>query len=279
MTGYYKLEPKFVQQLGNDVRNVENNIYQLVFPLIVQNQKSLPKDLRFLYETLNIPIVSYKFKNSFFYAIDSKQKAYLEEFSKYLMLNVSIEMEEENCLGHLLRVGRYAKELASHIHLREQEVYEIYIAALFHDIGKYLIPKEIIGKKGKLTDDEFRVVQTHCVLARDILGNFLEEKILEMIESHHERIYGTGYPKGIVPSVGAQIIGIADSYDAMVSKRVYHSGKQKAEAYEELLLCTIPKEKGGKGQLYDEKLVKEFIYIQKRKKENDIFSVTYKELG
>ncbi len=259
MVGYYKLEQKLVDQLNMNCKNIEENIYHICCPLIVKNKKDLDKDILYLYEMLEIPIVPFHEIKKFDFGQSKKRDSYLEQFSKYLELNIDIELEEENELGHLLRVGRYAKELASSLNLEKEKIRDIYIAALFHDIGKYLIPKEIIGKNGKLTDEEFETIKKHCVLARPVLNQFLNENILNMIESHHERFNGTGYPKGSIPNLGAQIIGIADSYDAMLSSRVYQSAKTKKEAFKELLLCTKKKESGGKGMLYDLELVEKFI--------------------
>ena len=187
---------------------------------------------------------------------------YLQEFSYYLQLNIVVELSEEEKLGHLLRVGKYAKELATHAQLTKPEIDNIYIAALFHDVGKSKIPVEIIGKKDRLSDQEFSIIKTHSGLARTVLNDFLEESILEMIEGHHERMDGSGYAKGIVPSIGIQVIGIADSYDAMISSRVYHLGASKEYAFEELLKCTRSKEDGGKGILYNLDLVNQFIALQ-----------------
>jgi len=83
-----------------------------------------------------------------------------------------------------------------------------------------------------------------------------------MIEGHHERMDGSGYAKGIVPNIGVQIIGIADSYDAMISSRVYHQGSSRESAFEELLLCTKEKDSGGKGILYNLELVNQFIKVE-----------------
>ena len=264
MLGYYKIDKDLIKNIGIKCQNIEENIYHLCCPLIVENKKSLPSTLRYLYELLEIPIIPYSKFNKDRIEENKELENKIKKFTYYLELNVDIEMEEEKSLGHLLRVGKYAKELAESLQLSKKEVDDIYTAALFHDIGKYVIPKEIIGKNGKLTDEEFELIKTHCITARDILGDFLEENVMQMVESHHERLDGSGYKNGITPSLGAQIIGIADSYDAMISKRVYHNAENIDSAFEELLLCTRKKEDGGKGMLYDKKLVQKFIQIQKK---------------
>lgn len=262
MVGYYKIKLEDRKQLDN-AKNIEENIYDLCCPLLVNSKKELPKELLYLYETLEIPILTFSEFQNYNAEEYEELEEYIQKFSHYLQFNIVVEMSEEEKLGHLLRVGKYAKELALSAQLSQKEIREIYIAALFHDVGKSKIPMEIIGKKNRLSDEEFAIIKKHSTLARPVLEDFLEESILKMIESHHERMDGSGYAKGIIPSLGVQIIGIADSYDAMVSSRVYHQATNKEDAFEELLLCTKSKEDGGKGILYNVDLVNQFIAIQK----------------
>lgn len=263
MVGHYHLREENMEKIGIPVKNIEENIYDLCCPLLVNSKEELPKELLYLYETLEIPILTADEFQTFDEDKYSELEEYIKKFSYYLQLNIVVELSEEERIGHLLRVGRYAKELATAAKLSKKEIDNIYIAALFHDVGKSKIPVEIIGKKGKLSDQEFSVIKTHSELARAILEDFLEEEIIEMVEAHHERMDGSGYAKGIVPSIGDQILGIADSYDAMTSSRVYHQGESSNFAFEELLLCTKTKEDGGKGILYNLDLVNQFIDIQK----------------
>lgn len=266
MIGYYKLDEETLKELPNNIRNIEDNIYDLCFPLIVEKESDLPKDLLYLYKTLNIPILTItEFKN--YDDKDYKElKEFIARFSSYLKINITIELDEEGKLGHLLRVGKYAKELSEIINLPQEEINKIYIAALFHDIGKSKIPREIISKKGRLTDEEFKIIKKHSVEAKEILEGFLEDYIINMVLSHHERMDKSGYAKGVVPDLAVQIIGIADSYDAIVSSRVYHKGESREAAFQELLLCTKPKKEGGKGKLYNYELVKAFIANEKENK-------------
>lgn len=262
MVGHYHLREESKEKIGVPIKNIEENMYDLCCPLLVNDKKELPKDILYLYETLGIPIITAEeypnFKEEEYYELEK----YIRDFSYYLQLNIVVELSEEEKIGHLLRVGKYAKDLATAAHLPKKEVDNIYIAALFHDVGKSRIPVEIIGKKNKLSEQEFSIIKMHSDLARIILEGFLEESILEMIEGHHERMDGSGYAKGIVPNIGVQIIGIADSYDAMISSRVYHQGESRESAFEELLQCTTTKEDGGKGALYNADLVNQFITIQ-----------------
>lgn len=262
MVGHYHLREENMEKMGIPIKNIEENVYDLCCPLLVNDKREVPKELLYLYETLGIPVLTVdeyqKFDEDEYHELEE----YIRKFSYYLQLNIVVELSEEEKIGHLLRVGKYARELALTAHLSKKEVDNIYIAALFHDIGKSKIPVEIIGKKNKLSDQEFSIIKTHSDLARTILEDFLEEPILRMIEGHHERMDGSGYAKGIVPDIGVQILGIADSYDAMISSRVYHQGTSRESAFEELLQCTTTKEDGGKGILYNADLVNQFITIQ-----------------
>ena len=261
MLGYYQLTKEQVKSLPKGSKNLEDNIYDLCCPLITNQKEKLDKNLLCLYEVLAIPILSYEEAKEYDYDKIKDFSKYIETFSSYLKMNVPIELLEEEAIGHLLRVAKYAKDLAEKVKLEKEMVKNIYIASLFHDIGKYLIPDEIISKKGKLTDEEFALMKEHSKYGCDILNDFLNDEIIEIIHYHHERCDQSGYPNGIVPNIGAKILGIADSYDAMTSSRVYHKIKSREEAIKELLLCTIPKEEGGKGVLYDRNLVENFIEI------------------
>lgn len=257
MLGYYKLDESQINKLPSNSINIEENIYEICCPLIIGDD--LPKDLYYLYETLEVPIIKFEdFKNF----DNSKYKElihYLREFSQYLSLNIEIEMLEEGSLGHLLRVGKYTKELCDLLNIPKNEAKDIYIAGLFHDVGKTGIPKKILSKPDKLTPKEFEIMKNHSLYGVEILKDFLNENTLEIILSHHERCDKSGYPKGIIPSLGAKIIGIADSYDAMLSNRVYKKNKTLAGAQEELIRCSLDIKNGGKGRLYDEDMVRKFV--------------------
>jgi len=257
MLGYYKLEENQLKKLPKNIKNIEENIYEVCYPLIIGEE--LPKDIYYLYNTLEIPVYKYKDFSDIDISTYEKQANYFEAFSEYLKLNTEIELLEEGKVGHTLRVGRYSLELCKLLDIDKNITKEIYIAALFHDVGKINIPKKILSKPGRLTEKEFEIIKTHSEKGVEILDDFFNNHILEMIQSHHERCDGSGYPKGIEPSLGAKIIGIADSYDAMTSKRVYKKNKSLKAAQEELVRCSLDKQSGGIGKLYDEKMVRSFV--------------------
>ena len=100
------------------------------------------------------------------------------------------------------------------------------LASLFHDIGKFFIPDEILNKPSKLSDEELNYIKMHSTYSSELLkGKFIED-ISQIVEQHHERLDGSGYPKGLKGNqirIEARIIGVADSYDAMTTNRAYRS--------------------------------------------------------
>ena len=141
-------------------------------------------------------------------------------------LAVTIDAKDKYTNGHSVRVAEYAKELMRRSGGTEREQEEIYYIGLLHDIGKIGVPDEIINKDSGLTDEEYEVIKTHPVIGADILKNIsMDMPGIEVgARWHHERYAGGGYPDGLkgdqIPKE-ARIIGVADAYDAMTSKRSY----------------------------------------------------------
>ncbi len=127
--------------------------------------------------------------------------------------------------GHSERVAEYSRLIAERMGFSEEECKRIYYIAMMHDCGKFFIPDEILKKPGKLTDEEFEVIKTHTVKGAELLNDFTSlEGIKDGALYHHERYDGKGYPSGKkgeeIPLIG-RIICVADSFDAMNSRRCY----------------------------------------------------------
>lgn len=141
-------------------------------------------------------------------------------------LAVTIDAKDKYTNGHSVRVAEYAREIMRRSGGTEREQEEIYYIGLLHDIGKIGVPDEIINKDSGLTDEEYEVIKTHPVIGADILKNIsMDIPGIEVgARWHHERYAGGGYPDGLrgdqIPRE-ARIIGVADAYDAMTSKRSY----------------------------------------------------------
>lgn len=135
----------------------------------------------------------------------------------------TIDAKDKYTNGHSRRVAAYSREIAKRCGYEDPE--GLYYVALLHDIGKIGIPDKILNKPGKLTPDEYKLIQNHPVIGGDILKDFTAVNgIVEGAMYHHERYDGTGYCQGLsgedIP-IAARIIGVADAYDAMSSARVY----------------------------------------------------------
>ena len=150
----------------------------------------------------------------------------------------ALEEKDPYTAGHSERVGFYSTELAKGLNLSREEIDAINKAAYLHDIGKIGMPDSVLHKKDKLTEEDFAYIKRHQTDGAKILeGLSFGEKIIPYILHHHERYDGKGYPHGLsgdmIPQ-GAQIIAIADSFDAMTTGRGYNSPLMLNQAIEEL---------------------------------------------
>jgi HD-GYP domain-containing protein (c-di-GMP phosphodiesterase class II) len=133
---------------------------------------------------------------------------------------------------------------------------DLALSAIFHDIGKMFIDKKLLDKPGELTDEEFEVMKTHASIGIDKLNlnNILSYVVTSSILQHHEKFNGDGYPfgrKAMEIPLNAQLVSIADVYDALTTHRPYRSPLLPSEAYEYIL--------GNSGQAFNPELVKVFM--------------------
>lgn len=164
---------------------------------------------------------------------EKKQKENKELVNEIVaVLAKCIDMKDKYTNGHSFRVAKYTKLFASKMGYSDDELEDIYNIALLHDVGKISIPDHILGKQGKLTDEEYAIIKSHAPNGYEILKDI---KIMPSLSlgagCHHERIDGKGYPKGLkgdeIPPI-AKIIAVADTFDAMYSSRPYRK-KMKLE--------------------------------------------------
>lgn len=170
---------------------------------------------------------------------DELESSYL---SAVKTLANSIDAKDAYTSGHSERVARYAVETGRLMGLDSDELKNLHIGALLHDIGKIGISESIITKSDRLTAEEYETIKTHPARGATILepAVFLAEKV-PLIRYHHERYDGKGYPEGLkgekIPLL-ARIVCVADSFDAMTSKRAYRDVMPIKEAREEILRCS-----------------------------------------
>lgn len=162
-------------------------------------------------------------------------------FELIMALAQAIEAKDPYTRGHVQRVQDYSVKLARALKLNPLEIKRIEKAAILHDIGKIATPENILNKPGRLTDEEFVIMKDHVVESRKMLADItvgIDEKTKDYVAYHHERWDGKGYPKGLkqdeIP-LGAQIIAVADTFDAMTSDRPYRKGFEVEDALKRLV--------------------------------------------
>ena len=162
-------------------------------------------------------------------------------------LSGAIDAKDAYTNGHSTRVAEYSREIARRAGFSEDSQQEIYMIALLHDVGKIGVSDVIIKKPSKLTDEEYAIIKTHSVMGENILKNISEfPKLMIGARWHHERYDGRGYPDGIAGEdipIEARIIAVADTYDAMTSKRSY-----RADMPQDVVRSEIEK---GRGTQFD----------------------------
>ncbi|MDD2971906.1 MAG: two-component regulator propeller domain-containing protein [Lachnospiraceae bacterium] len=143
----------------------------------------------------------------------------------------TIDAKDPYTNGHSVRVAGYSREIARRLLLSEEEQEQVYYIALLHDIGKIGIPDAILNKPDKLTNEEYEIMKTHTTIGANILKDFTAlPHIGDGAAGHHENFDGTGYPerkKANEQPLVVQIIRVADSYDAMSTKRSYRDPLDK----------------------------------------------------
>jgi PAS domain S-box-containing protein len=149
-------------------------------------------------------------------------------------LATTIEQRDVFTAGHQTRVSSLATAVAHDLGMSSREITTIRIAGNIHDIGKISVPAEILMKPGKLSNEEYGLIKIHPSTGAAIVnGVDFDGPVHDIILQHHERLDGSGYPAGITnPIPEAQVIAVADIYDAMTSSRPYRAGLSRDTALE-----------------------------------------------
>ncbi|MDD4953472.1 MAG: HD domain-containing protein [Candidatus Omnitrophica bacterium] len=168
-----------------------------------------------------------------------------------------LEAKDAYTKGHSDRVANYAQAIALNMGFAQNKVELVRKAAQLHDIGKLAVHEGILNKKEALTEEEWRIIKEHPIIGEEVLKPvLLDEEMLSMVRSHHERYDGGGYPdkiKGDAINIFAQIISVADAYDAMTSPRAYREARDKEKAITEL--------KNNSGSQFNTQVVKAFLKV------------------
>ena len=141
--------------------------------------------------------------------------------------------------GHSANVADYAVRIAKEMRFTQEQIDEIMLCGLVHDIGKILIPVHLLNKSSPLTMEEFEVVKRHSQFGFDMLMEAKDlKRIAKIVLHHHERWDGSGYPFGLLKNeipMESQILMVADAWDAMISERIYKKAKTIEEAKREMI--------------------------------------------
>jgi len=189
-------------------------------------------------------------------------RRYMEVEGKFhknvaIALVKALESYDPYMKGHSERVAQYSTNLAERLHFEKSMIRKIYWAGLVHDIGKIIVPRSILNKAGKLTEEEYEIVKKHALKGYEIL---LEvegmDEIAKIVKHHHERWDGRGYPDGLkeeqIP-IESRIIALSDAFDAMTSARPYRDPLSVEEALNEIM--------ENKGTQFDPNLADVFVQM------------------
>ena len=187
---------------------------------------------------------------------DELEKAYLDTIG---ILRYTVEAKDPYTRGHSDRVSEYSVLIGTKMGLDENTLHLLKIGGLFHDIGKIGIPDSILLKETKLDDEEYSQIKNHPAIGAHILGDAeIFKDIIPIVLHHHERFDGKGYPKGLkgeqIP-LAARIAAVADTFDAMTSKRTYRDALPLETVIAEIEKCS--------GTQFDPKIASVFLDILK----------------
>lgn len=185
---------------------------------------------------------------------DKLERAYMESIQT---LRYTVEAKDTYTRGHSDRVSEYSVLIGKHLGLSDDDLKTIQVGGLFHDIGKIGVPDSILLKTDKLTDDEYSEIKNHPTIGAHILSTAtIFQDIIPIVKHHHEKYDGFGYPgklKGEDIPYFARIAAVADTFDAMTSKRTYRDALPIDVVKEEIKRC--------KGTQFDPNIADVFLDI------------------
>ncbi len=150
-------------------------------------------------------------------------------------LAAELETRVPGSAGHARRVGSYAAAIARRLGLAPEQVARVRRAAQLHDIGKVETPAAIVNKPGPLSAAEYEVVRRHAELGGWIVSGLGDDELAAIVRHHHERLDGHGYPDGLAGEeipLGARIVAVADTFDALATTRPYRPAERQRAALE-----------------------------------------------
>ncbi len=185
---------------------------------------------------------------------DKLERAYMESIQT---LRYTVEAKDAYTRGHSDRVSEYSVLIGRYMGLTESDLKILHIGGLFHDVGKIGVPDSILLKTDKLTDDEYSEIKNHPTIGAHILSTAtIFQDLIPIVKHHHEKYDGTGYPSKLagdnIPFM-ARIAAVADTFDAMTSKRTYRNALPLDVVIAEIKRCS--------GTQFDPKVADVFLDI------------------
>lgn len=185
---------------------------------------------------------------------DRLEQSYMESIET---LRLTVDAKDEYTRGHSDRVSEYSVLIGKKLGLLESDIKTLKIGGLFHDIGKIGVPDSILLKPGKLTDDEYSEIKNHPSIGAHILSSAsIFSNLIPIVKHHHEKYDGNGYPSRLsgtdIPYL-ARITSVADTFDAMTSRRPYRDAIFIESVKEEFIRCA--------GTQFDPELAMLFVDI------------------
>lgn len=246
--------PKTTEEKIKEICRMINCQYAKKAPQCIKTSISLGYDVKDKTEQ-NIFSVLKNAEDSMF-----KYK-YLEanSFRSTIISSIKKTLYEKNheTEEHEERLKLFCAEVGKAMELSENELHDLELSAMLHDIGKIAISDSVLNKPGNLTDEEWCEMKRHPEIGYRIAQSVPElNQVAVNILSHHERFDGSGYPRGIkgneIPLM-SRIVSVADAFDAMISDRPYRSGMSESNAFEEI--------KKNEGTQFDPKIAEKFIEV------------------
>ena len=222
-----KVIKKILERIKEESQNTKLDSVIVSLAIGYSTKNSKDKDISGVYKEAD----NNMYKNKLKYGKIMRNKTI-----ETVLLNINNKYDNEQI--HSERVSQYCTSIARAMNLSDKEIEDAKIAGALHDIGKIVVPPEILNKQNRLTEDDWETIKKHAITSYQLLKSVDEyANLSEAVLYHHEKIDGSGYPEGLrdneIPLLSKLIAG-ADAYEAMTSRRPYQKEKTKKEAIEEL---------------------------------------------
>lgn len=171
-----------------------------------------------------------------------------------MRLAVEVELKDKGSAEHCARVSGFAVKMGRQLGLSNDRLLQLDYGAYLHDLGKVKVPLEILLKPARLTDGEWETIKKHPTYGREMVEGTAISDVGPIIEQHHERFDGSGYPHGLAGDkilTESYLVAVADSFDAMTSNRPYHDASSQQHAVAEIIK--------GSDRFYPREVVEAFL--------------------